>query len=108
MAPTKKGSILFTSSMALVLADDIQHSYVASKHAMVGMAKNLSTNKGFDYILKCQTRPLLIKKNSYIWGVAWGMKAIPMDQRFCVLTDERMRQNSRKGCSPKSAYHLVN
>ena len=42
MILAKKGSILFTSSVASVLASDIPHSYVASKHAVVGMAKNLS------------------------------------------------------------------
>ncbi|KAK9985901.1 hypothetical protein SO802_030852 [Lithocarpus litseifolius] len=42
MILAKKGSILFTLSVALVLAGDTPHSYVASKHAVVGMAKNLS------------------------------------------------------------------
>ncbi|KAK9985899.1 hypothetical protein SO802_030850 [Lithocarpus litseifolius] len=46
MIPAKKGSILFTSSMASVLVGDIPHSYVASKHAVVGMAKNLSVELG--------------------------------------------------------------
>ncbi|KAL0002435.1 hypothetical protein SO802_016216 [Lithocarpus litseifolius] len=46
MIPAKKGSILFTSSLASILADDISHSYVASKHAVVGMAKNLSVELG--------------------------------------------------------------
>ncbi|XP_030927502.1 secoisolariciresinol dehydrogenase-like [Quercus lobata] len=46
MIPAKKGSILFTSSMASVLAGDIPHSYAASKHAVVGMAKNLSVELG--------------------------------------------------------------
>ena len=46
MIPAKKGSILFTSSLASILVDDISHSYVASKHAVVGMAKNLSVELG--------------------------------------------------------------
>ena len=46
MIPAKKGSILFTSSMASVLAGDIPHSYAASKHAVVGMTKNLSVELG--------------------------------------------------------------
>ena len=46
MIPAKKGSILFTSSMASVMADVIPHSYVASKHAVVGMTKNLSVELG--------------------------------------------------------------
>ncbi|KAK9985904.1 hypothetical protein SO802_030855 [Lithocarpus litseifolius] len=46
MIPAKKGSILFTSSMASVIVDVIPHSYVASKHAVVGMTKNLSVELG--------------------------------------------------------------
>ena len=46
MIPTKKGSILFTASLASIMANDVSHSYVASKHAVVGMAKNLSVELG--------------------------------------------------------------
>ena len=46
MIPTKKGSILFTSSIVSVMANDVSHAYVASKHAVVGMAKNLSVELG--------------------------------------------------------------
>lgn len=46
MIPAKKGCILFTSSLASVIFGDIPHAYVASKHAVVGMAKNLSVELG--------------------------------------------------------------
>ena len=46
MIPTKKGSILFTASLASIMANDVSHSYVASKYAVVGMAKNLSVELG--------------------------------------------------------------
>ncbi|KAK7852339.1 short chain aldehyde dehydrogenase 1 [Quercus suber] len=46
MIPAKKGSIFFTSSIASVMASDVPHSYVASKHAVVGMTKNLSVELG--------------------------------------------------------------
>ncbi|KAM3693453.1 hypothetical protein ACJW31_08G168000 [Castanea mollissima] len=46
MIPAKKGSILFTSSIASVMASNVPHSYVASKHAVVGMTKNLSVELG--------------------------------------------------------------
>ncbi|XP_030924268.1 secoisolariciresinol dehydrogenase-like [Quercus lobata] len=46
MIPAKKGSILFTSSIASVMADDVSHAYVASKHAVVGIVKNLSVELG--------------------------------------------------------------
>nr|POF16867.1 secoisolariciresinol dehydrogenase [Quercus suber] len=46
MIPTKKGNILFTASLASIMANDVSHSYVASKHVVVGMAKNLSVELG--------------------------------------------------------------
>ncbi|KAM4090401.1 hypothetical protein ACJW30_09G058900 [Castanea mollissima] len=46
MIPAKKGSILFTSSLASIMADVIPHSFLASKHAVVGMTKNLSVELG--------------------------------------------------------------
>ena len=46
MIPAKKGSIRFTSSIASVMASDVPHSYVASKHAVLGMTKNLSVELG--------------------------------------------------------------
>ncbi|KAM3741297.1 hypothetical protein ACB098_08G165600 [Castanea mollissima] len=46
MIPAKKGSILFTSSIASVMASNVPHSYLASKHAVVGMTKNLSVELG--------------------------------------------------------------
>ncbi|KAL4622024.1 hypothetical protein ACB092_06G267400 [Castanea dentata] len=46
MIPAKKGSILFTSSPASILANDISHSYMTSKHVVVGIAKNLSVEYG--------------------------------------------------------------
>ena len=46
MIPAKKGSILFTLSIASVMASDAPRSYVASKHAVVGMTKNLSVELG--------------------------------------------------------------
>ncbi|KAK9985902.1 hypothetical protein SO802_030853 [Lithocarpus litseifolius] len=46
MIPSKKGSILFTSSIVSVMASNTSHAYKASKHAVVGMAKNLSVELG--------------------------------------------------------------
>ncbi|MGD7340600.1 SDR family oxidoreductase [Ralstonia pseudosolanacearum] len=43
MIPANKGTILFTSSVASVLASGLlPHAYTMSKHAMVGMSKRLS------------------------------------------------------------------
>ncbi|XP_062114603.1 short chain aldehyde dehydrogenase 1-like [Humulus lupulus] len=41
MIPARKGMILFTSSVASVNSGDASHVYMASKHAMVGLMKNL-------------------------------------------------------------------
>ncbi|KAK4804106.1 hypothetical protein SAY86_003923 [Trapa natans] len=46
MIPAKKGSILFTSSAASVTYGDVSHVYSASKHAIVGVAKNLGVELG--------------------------------------------------------------
>ncbi|XP_021619777.1 secoisolariciresinol dehydrogenase isoform X2 [Manihot esculenta] len=45
MIPAKKGCILFTSSLASVCCI-ASHAYTASKHAVVGLAKNLCVELG--------------------------------------------------------------
>jgi NAD(P)-dependent dehydrogenase (short-subunit alcohol dehydrogenase family) len=46
MIPAKKGSILFTSSAASVIHGETPHIYTASKHALVGLTKNLCVELG--------------------------------------------------------------
>ncbi|OMO68477.1 Short-chain dehydrogenase/reductase SDR [Corchorus olitorius] len=47
MIPAKKGCILFTGSVSSVLgSSSVGYSYVASKHALVGLAKNLCVELG--------------------------------------------------------------
>ncbi|KAL6998003.1 alcohol dehydrogenase [Sarracenia purpurea var. burkii] len=46
MIPAKKGVILFTSSLAAVISGDAPYAYTASKHAVVGLAKNLGVELG--------------------------------------------------------------
>lgn len=46
MIPARKGCILFTSSVCSVTYGSIPHAYIASKHAIVGLAKNLSVELG--------------------------------------------------------------
>jgi NAD(P)-dependent dehydrogenase (short-subunit alcohol dehydrogenase family) len=46
MIPAKKGSILFTSSIASVIHGTTPHIYTASKHALVGLSKNLCAELG--------------------------------------------------------------
>ncbi|EEF32229.1 short chain alcohol dehydrogenase, putative [Ricinus communis] len=46
MIPVRKGSIIFTSSVASVTHGNLPHLYVASKHALVGLTKNLCVELG--------------------------------------------------------------
>ncbi|KAH7853321.1 hypothetical protein Vadar_001160 [Vaccinium darrowii] len=46
MIPAKKGSILFTSSVATATYGEAPHAYSAAKHAVVGLAKNLCVEMG--------------------------------------------------------------
>ncbi|OMO68481.1 Short-chain dehydrogenase/reductase SDR [Corchorus olitorius] len=47
MIPAKKGCILFTASVSSILGGNfVGYSYVASKHALVGLAKNLCVELG--------------------------------------------------------------
>ncbi|KAK1404187.1 secoisolariciresinol dehydrogenase-like [Heracleum sosnowskyi] len=46
MVPARRGSILFTSSVASVTYGDVPHAYSASKHAVLGLAKNLCVEMG--------------------------------------------------------------
>ncbi|KAL9263132.1 Tropinone reductase-like 2-like protein [Drosera capensis] len=46
MVPKKRGCILFTGSAAASIAGVATHAYAASKHAVVGLAKNLAGELG--------------------------------------------------------------
>ncbi|KAL5806488.1 hypothetical protein ACOSQ4_029221 [Xanthoceras sorbifolium] len=46
MIPAKRGSIIFTSSVASVSFGDVTHTYAASKNAVVGLTKNLCVEMG--------------------------------------------------------------
>ncbi|MCL7029828.1 hypothetical protein MKW94_003454 [Papaver nudicaule] len=46
MIPAKKGSILFTSSTGSVVAGETPTAYAVSKHAIVGLTKNLCVELG--------------------------------------------------------------
>ncbi|XP_050226439.1 short chain aldehyde dehydrogenase 1-like [Mercurialis annua] len=46
MIPAKKGNIIFTASNLSVTSFQAWHPYIASKHAVVGLAKNLAVELG--------------------------------------------------------------
>ncbi|KAL4351943.1 hypothetical protein GQ457_06G025460 [Hibiscus cannabinus] len=68
MIPAKKGCILFTASTMSVMGGFADHSYVASKHAVVGLAKNLCVEMGrYGIRVNCVSpnavaTPMLIKE----------------------------------------------
>ncbi|MCL7023676.1 hypothetical protein MKW94_030420 [Papaver nudicaule] len=46
MIPAKKGCILFTASVASIIAGETPNAYTTSKHAIVGLTKNLCVELG--------------------------------------------------------------
>ena len=46
MIPRKSGVILFTASLASVVCGETSHAYTMSKHAIVGLMKNLCVEMG--------------------------------------------------------------
>ncbi|XP_027352744.1 secoisolariciresinol dehydrogenase-like [Abrus precatorius] len=46
MIPAKRGVILFTSSVASILGGETTHAYTVSKHAVLGLMKNLCVEMG--------------------------------------------------------------
>ncbi|KAI4364048.1 hypothetical protein MLD38_020191 [Melastoma candidum] len=46
MVPAKRGSVLFTSSFRSVTSGLMPHAYLASKHTIVGLTKNLCVELG--------------------------------------------------------------
>ncbi|PKI69236.1 hypothetical protein CRG98_010373, partial [Punica granatum] len=60
MVPTRMGSILFTASLTAVTASDAPHTYVAAKHAVVGLARNLRVELGQHGIRVNSISPFLV------------------------------------------------
>ncbi|KAI3997270.1 hypothetical protein MKX01_009114 [Papaver californicum] len=46
MIPARKGCVLFTSSVASIIAGETPNAYTTSKHAIVGLTKNLCVELG--------------------------------------------------------------
>ncbi|CAI0391500.1 unnamed protein product, partial [Linum tenue] len=54
MIPARKGCILFTGSVASSISGDLSYAYKASKHAMLGLANNLTVEMG-KYAIRVNT-----------------------------------------------------
>lgn len=66
MVPARRGSILFTASVASVTYGDVAHAYSASKHAVLGLAKNLCVMGNYGVTVNCVSpfgviTPMLMK-----------------------------------------------
>lgn len=67
MIPARKGAILFTSSVSSVISGEAPHAYAVSKHALVGLTKNLCVELGqYGIRVNCLSpcavaTPLLVK-----------------------------------------------
>ncbi|RHN48740.1 putative secoisolariciresinol dehydrogenase [Medicago truncatula] len=60
MIPQKKGVILFTASVATKIAGETTHAYTCSKHALVGLTKNLCVELGkYGIRVNCISPPAL-------------------------------------------------
>ncbi|CAI0391499.1 unnamed protein product, partial [Linum tenue] len=69
MIPARKGCILFTGSVASSISGDLSYAYKASKHAMLGLANNLTVEMG-KYAIRVNTVSP--------YGVATPMVATPL------------------------------
>ncbi|KAJ9554995.1 hypothetical protein OSB04_009609 [Centaurea solstitialis] len=82
MIPAKSGVILFTSSVASVVAGETPHAYAMSKHAIVGLTKNLCVELGkYGIRVNCispygMATPLLVE--------AMGMQKEVVEESVCA------------------------
>ncbi|RVX11976.1 Secoisolariciresinol dehydrogenase [Vitis vinifera] len=95
MIPEKKGVILFTSSVASVTSGESPHAYTMSKHAVVGLTKNLCVELGqhgirVNCISPCAIATPLLRN-------AMGLeKKNGGRNRMCVSKSKRSGSRSRR------------
>ncbi|MCD7459859.1 hypothetical protein HAX54_042130 [Datura stramonium] len=86
MIPARKGSIIFTSSIASVTCGGGAHTYWASKHAVAGLAKNLGVELGQHGIRVNCVSPFLVPTQMLSKGL--GMKEKEkMDEFVCEIAN---------------------
>lgn len=92
MIPAKRGSIIIMASVASVTSGDVSHAYSASKHAVVGLAKNLGVELGkYGIRVNCLSpsgvdTPLFRKE----FGVEDGETAKSFFSRIANLKEEML------------------
>ncbi|KAF5199918.1 Secoisolariciresinol dehydrogenase [Thalictrum thalictroides] len=82
MIPEKKGSIVFTASMSSVMGGiDVPHAYAASKHAVLGLTKNLCIELGQHGIRVNCVSPFVIA--SPMLTKVFGLEASQVEDLVC-------------------------
>ncbi|KAL5732144.1 hypothetical protein ACHQM5_004797 [Ranunculus cassubicifolius] len=111
MIPRKKGCILFTASLSTVLAGlDISHAYAASKHAVLGLTKNMCVEMGQYGIRVNCVSPYMIA--SPMLTTVMGVDASKVEELVCrsanlkgvVLKAEDVAQGALYLCSDEARY----
>ncbi|XP_016464801.1 short chain aldehyde dehydrogenase 1 [Nicotiana tabacum] len=110
MIPAKKGVILFTSSAASVNAGESPHSYTVSKHAVVGLTKNLCAELGqFGIRVNCVSpcavaTPLLVKAMGAGKSVVDGIICSSANLKGVVPTAEDVAEAALYLASDESKF----
>ncbi|PIA28143.1 hypothetical protein AQUCO_07200054v1 [Aquilegia coerulea] len=82
MIPEKRGSIVFTASMSSVMGGiDVPHAYAASKHAVLGLTKNLCVELGQYGIRVNCVSPFVIA--SPMLTKVFGLEASQVEELVC-------------------------
>lgn len=110
MIPAQKGVILFTSSVASVTSGESPHSYAVSKHAVVGLAKNLCVELGqygirVNCISPCAVAtPLLQNAMGLDRGKVEGIICASANLKGAVPSSEDVAQAALYLCSDSARF----
>ncbi|XP_055808186.1 short chain aldehyde dehydrogenase 1-like [Solanum dulcamara] len=110
MIPAKKGVILFTSSSASVSSGESPHSYTVSKHAVVGLMKNLCAELGqhgirVNCVSPCAVAtPMLVKAMGVDKSVVDGIICSSANLKGVVPTAEDVAEAALYLASDESKF----
>lgn len=110
MIPKKKGIILFTSSSASVSSGESPHSYTVSKHAVVGLMKNLCAELGqhgirVNCVSPCAVAtPMLVKAMGVDKSVVDGIICSSANLKGVVPTAEDVAEAALYLASDESKF----
>lgn len=111
MIPEKKGCILFTASMSSVMGGlDVPHAYAASKHAILGLTRNLCVEMGqYGIRVNCVSpfviaSPMLTKVFGMDPEQVEGLVCQAANLKGAVLKSEDVAQAAVYLCSDEAKY----